>query len=135
MTPPKSSLDRLPKALSVHWEAHRVSFEAALREVESIPSEAVSIDVSLHRVIVPMKDGDRQGKREQAKATGNSPSGPASYQEVGCVTLSYYDRDGEPPLTRRMARMPETHKATLKDQLSAEVYPQIGRYCHKSEVS
>ena len=121
MTPSKSSLDRLPKALSAHWEAHRVSFEATLREEESVPPEAVSIGVSLDGVMVPMKDGDRQGKRDQAKAKGKSPSGPAGYQEVGCGTLSFYDRDGERLLTRRMARMPETHKATLKDQLTAEV--------------
>jgi hypothetical protein len=121
MTPSKSPLDRLPKALSAHWEAHRVPFEAALREAESVPAEAVSIGVSLDGVMVPMKDGDRQGKRDQAKATGHSPSGPAGYQEVGCGTISYYDRDGERLLTRRMARMPETHKATLKDQLTAEV--------------
>jgi hypothetical protein len=121
MTPSKSTLDRLPKALSAHWEAHRVPFEAALREAESVPAEAVSIGVSLDGVMVPMKDGDRQGKRDQAKATGHSPSGPAGYQEVGCGTISYYDRDGERLLTRRMARMPETHKATLKDQLTAEV--------------
>ncbi len=61
-----------------------------------------------------MKDGDRQGKREQAKATGKSPSGPCGYQEVGCGTMSYYDRDGERLLTRRRARMPETRKSRLR---------------------
>src|SRR5918912_168563 len=49
------------------------------------------------------------------------PSGPAGYQEVGCATVSYYDRHGERLCTRRMARMPEPHKATLKRQLTAEV--------------
>ena len=121
MTPSKSSLDRLPKALSPHWEAHRVPFEATLREAESIPPEAVSVGISLDGVMAPMKDGDRQGKRERAKAQGNSPSGPVGCQEVGCGTISYYDRDGERLVTRRMARMPETHKATLKSQLTAEV--------------
>ncbi|HEY5870897.1 MAG TPA: hypothetical protein VI542_35895 [Candidatus Tectomicrobia bacterium] len=121
MTPSKSSLDRLPKALSTHWEVHRVPFEVSLRQDESVPPEAVSIGVSLDGVMVPMKDGDRQGKREQAKAKGKSPSGPAGYQEVGCGTVSYYDRDGERLLTRRMSRMPESHKATLKDQLTAEI--------------
>lgn len=121
MAPSKSTLDRLPKALSAHWEAHRVSFEAILRDDESIPPEAVSIGVSLDGVMAPMKDGDRQGKREQAKAQGKSPSGPAGYQEVGCGTISYYDRDGERLVTRRMARMPEANKATLKSQLTAEV--------------
>jgi hypothetical protein len=81
----------------------------------------VSIGVSLDGVMAPMKDGDRQGKREQAQAQGKSPRGPAGYQEVGCGTISYYDRDGERLVTRRMARMPEPHKATLKDQLTAEV--------------
>lgn len=121
MTPSKSSLDRLPKALSAHWEAQRVDFEATLRQDESVPPEAVSIGVSLDGVMAPMKDGDRQGKREQAKAQGKSPSGPSGYQEVGCGTISYYDRDGERLLTRRMARMPEGNKATLKSQLTAEV--------------
>lgn len=119
MTPSKSSLDRLPKALSAHWEAHRVSVEATLRQDEAVPPEAVSVGVSLDGVMVPMKDGDRQGKRDQAQ--GKVPSGPAGYQEVGCGTLSFYDRDGERLLTRRIARMPETHKATLKDQLTADV--------------
>ena len=68
-----------------------------------------------------MKDGDRKGKRERAKAKGKSPSGPSGYQEVGCGTISFYDRHGERLLTRRMGRMPESHKATLKSQLTAEV--------------
>jgi hypothetical protein len=121
MTPSKSSLDRLPKALRVHWEAHRVSFEATLRQDEAVPPEAVSIGVSLDGVMVPMKDGDRPGKRDHAQVQGKVPSGPAGYQEGGGGTLSFYDRDGERLLTRRMARMPETHTATLKDQLTADV--------------
>ena len=121
MTPSKSTLDRLPKALSVHWEAHRPQFEATLRHQEDIPPEAVAMAVSLDGVMAPMKDGQRQAKRTQARAQGKSPSGPAGSQEVGCATVSYYDRHGERLCTRRMARMPETNKATLKDQLSAEV--------------
>ncbi len=121
MMPSKSTLDRLPKALTTHWETHRTAFERQLRQEESVPAEAVSIGVSLDGVMVPMKDGDRQGKREQAKAQGKSPSGPCGYQEVGCGTVSFYDRDGERLLTRRMGRMPESHKVTLKNQLTAEV--------------
>ena len=121
MTPSKSTLDRLPKALSVHWEAHRPHFEATLRHQEAIPDEAVAMAVSLDGVMAPMKDGQRQAKRQQARAKGQSPSGPAGYQEVGCATVSYYDRHGERLCTRRMARMPEGNKATLKSQLTAEV--------------
>ena len=121
MTPSKSTLDRLPKALSVSWEAHRPHFEATLRHQEAIPKEAVAMAVSLDGVMAPMKDGQRQAKRHQALAQGQTPSGPAGYQEVGCATVSYDDRQGERLLTRRMARMPEGNKATLKSQLTAEM--------------
>jgi hypothetical protein len=121
MTPSKSTLDRLPKALSVHWEAKRPKFEGILRKQETIPQEAVSMAVALDGVMAPMKDGQRQAKRQTARAMGKSPRGPCGYQEVGCATVSYYDRWGERLLTRRMARMPERNKATLKRQLSAEV--------------
>lgn len=121
MTPSKSSLDRLPKGLSRQWEKQRPRLEATLRQQEPVPEEAVSIGVSLDGVMAPMKDGKRQAKRQAAVAQGKSPSGPAGYQEVGCATISYYDRAGERLLTRRMARMPESHKATLKMQLTAEV--------------
>jgi hypothetical protein len=121
MTPSKSTLDRLPKQLSVHWEAQRPTFEATLRHQETIPAEAVAMAVSLDGVMAPMKDGQRHAKRAQARATGKAPSGPAGYQEVGCATVSYYDRHGERLCTRRMARMPEPNKATLKGQLTAEV--------------
>jgi hypothetical protein len=47
MSPSKSSLDRLPKQLSGRWEAERERFEAALRSEETVPSEAVTVAVSL----------------------------------------------------------------------------------------
>src|SRR5262249_14602714 len=95
MTPSKSTFDRLPQQLSVPWEAQRPHFEATLRQQEVIPDEAVAMAVSLDGVMAPMKDGQRQAKRSQARATGKAPSGPGGYQEVGCATVSYYDRHGE----------------------------------------
>ena len=121
MTPSKSTLDRLPQALSVPWEAQRPPLEATLRQQEAIPDEAVAMAVSLDGVMAPMKDGQRQAKRQHARAKGQSPSGPAGYQEVGCGTVSSSDRNGERLCTRRMARMPEGNKATLTSQLTAEV--------------
>jgi hypothetical protein len=121
MTPSKSTLDRLPKALHGHWEAQRPRFEATLRHQEELPAEAVTMAVSLDGVLAPMKDGQRHAKRTHARAQGKAPSGPAGYQEVGCATVSYYDRHGERLCTRRMARMPETNKVTVKRQLTAEV--------------
>ena len=120
MTPSKSTLDRLPKALHGHWEAQRPRFEATVRHQEAIPPEAVAMAVSLDGVMAPMKDGQRHAKRTQARAQGQAPSGPAGSQEVGCATISYDDRHGERLCTRRMARMPETNQATLKGQLTAE---------------
>ena len=131
MTPSKSTLDRLPKQLSPPWEAQHMRFEATLRQQEEIPTEAVAMAVSLDGVMVPMKDGERQAKRAQAVARGKAPSGPAGYQEVGCATVSYYDRHGERLYTRRMARMPETNKATLKSQLTAEV---MGALCQRPDL-
>lgn len=121
MTPSKSTLDRLPKALHGQWETQRPRFEATLRHQEAILPEAVTMAVSLDGVMAPMKDGQRRTKRAQARVQGKAPSGPAGYQEVGCATVSYYDRHGERLGTRRMARMPETNKTTLKRQLTAEV--------------
>ncbi|MCA1606548.1 MAG: hypothetical protein LC775_14020 [Acidobacteria bacterium] len=127
MSPSKSSLDRLPKQLSRHWEAERERFEAALREEETVPPEAVTVAVSLDGVMVPMKDGARTQKRQNAQEQGKHTCGPAGYQEVGCATLSFYDAEGERLSTVRFARMPEKHKATLKDTLSEEIAAVLGQ--------
>jgi len=127
MQPSKSSLDRLPKRLSGRWEAEREAFESALREGFSVPPDAVTMGVSLDGVMVPMKDGARAAKRAQSLAAGKSTKGPAGYQEVGCGTLSFYDREGERLDTLRFARMPETKKATLKSIISAEVQAALGQ--------
>ena len=127
MTPSKSSLDRLPKALSARWEAHREAHEAALREPFTVPHEAVSMAVSLDGVMVPMKDGARWAKRAEARAAGRRTKGPAGYQEVGCASVSFYDADGERLDTVRMARMPEAKKATLKSMLAAEVHAVLAQ--------
>ena len=121
MRPSKSSLDRLPKACSAQWEAQRQAFEKQLREATRIPAAAVTVAVSLDGVMTPMKDGARSAKRAATLAAGKHTQGPAGYQEVGCATLSFYDAEGERLSTLRMARMPETKKATLKTLLAAEL--------------
>ena len=121
MEPSKSSLDRLPKLLSERWELGRKNYEEALREQERVPENAVTMAVSLDGVLLPMKDGDRQAKRVQAEAEGKLPRGPAGYKEASCGTLSFYDREGNRLATRRLARMPEHKKSTLKSMLMDEV--------------
>ena len=127
MTPSKSSLDRLPKQLSERWEAERERFEATLRAEETVPPEAVTMAVSLDGVMVPMKDGARTQKRREAQEQGKHACGPAGYREVGCGTLSFYDAEGERLSTVRLGRMPEKHKATLKDTLSQEIAAVLGQ--------
>ncbi len=121
MAPSKSSLDRLPKVLSKDWESRREAFEETLRTQETVPSEAVTLSVSLDGVMVPMKDGERRAKRMRSHNKGQRQRGPAGYQEVGCATMSFHDAAGQRLSTIRMARMPGSKKVTLKSQLRAEI--------------
>jgi len=120
MGPSRSSLDRLPRELSHHWEAHREAWEAALRAQETLPAAATTVALSVDGVMAPMKAGagHRQAKRTEA---GKHASGPAGNREVGCGTVSLYDPDGERLQTIRYARMPEAKKVTLGTQLQAEL--------------
>jgi hypothetical protein len=121
MQPSRSSLDRLLRGVGQHWEADRKKLELAVGKNEEVPPEAVSCGVSLDGVMVPLKDGQRNEKRDAAKAEGKRRRGPAGYGEAGCGTVSFYDRDGELITTVRMARMPESKKATLKEMITREV--------------
>jgi hypothetical protein len=121
MTPSKSSLDRLPKALSARWEEERVHFEKALRDGDVIPQQATTVAVSLDGVLAPMKDGGAKEKRQKTAEEGRLTRGPAGYREVGCGTLSFCDADGKMISAVRMGRMPEPNKATLKRTLLADV--------------
>ncbi len=126
LTPSKSTLDRLPKAISSDWETRREDFEAALRAQEKVPDTAVAVGLSLDGVMVPMKDGKREEKRQLALAEGKRTRGPAGRQEAACGTLAFYDKDyreedGTHLGTIRLARMPESKKVTLKSMLTAEL--------------
>ena len=110
MMPSRSSLDRLPKALSARWEAQRVQFEASVREATlEVPDTACTVAVSLDGVMAPMK-GEGGG-----------------YREASCASVSLYDAEGERLSTLRMARMPEEYKATLKTMVAAEVNAVLGQ--------
>lgn len=62
MRPSRSSLDRLPKALSPHWESQRSEWEAALREQETVPGAATMVAISVDGVMAPIKGGDKSDK-------------------------------------------------------------------------
>jgi hypothetical protein len=118
MRPSRSSLDRLPKELSRHWESQRQDWEAAVRAQETIPAEATVIAISVDGVMAPMKGPGRSAQRD---LPGKHASGPAGNKEVGCGTVVLYDAEGERLQTVRYGRMPESKKLTLQQQLEAEV--------------
>lgn len=121
LTPSKRTLDRLPKAVSADWEAHRLEREATLRAQEKPQPDCTTVALGLDGVMLPMKDGQREEKREQATKMGKRTRGGAGRKEVGCGTLTQYNHEGEPGHTTRMARMPEAGKPTLKSALTAEL--------------
>lgn len=121
MKPSRSSLERLPKALSARWEDNRLTWEAAVREQQSVPAGTSIIANSLDGVLTPMKDGKRAEKRMTSE---KRPKGPAGYREAAVATVSVYaEGTGEGPdrlATIRFGRMPESKKPTLHAQLAAE---------------
>lgn len=119
MTPSRSVLDRLPRAVSTRWEAHRAAWEAAVQAQATVPDAAVSAALSVDGVLVPMKAKAPDRTAQQAEA-GKPGSGPAGYQEAGCGTVSLSDADGERLQTVRFGRMPASRKVTLQAQVPGE---------------
>ena len=119
MQPSRSTLDRLSRTLSAHWEAHRADWEAALQTQESVPGEATTVAVSVDGVLAPLKAHAAERVAKHA-AAGKHASGPTGYREVGCGTLTVYDREGTRLQTVQYGRMPEYKKVTLGGQLQAE---------------
>jgi len=120
MRPSRSSLDRLPKDLSPHWELHRAEWEAQLRQMETIPTAAKSMALSVDGVMAPMRGIKQAEKAEKAQQSGKHASGPTGYKEVGCGTVTLYDQEAQRLQTIRYGRMPEAKKATLQQQLETE---------------
>jgi hypothetical protein len=121
MSPSKSSLDRLPKALSARWEQEREHFEKALRAQDILPPQTTTVAVSLDGVLAPMKDGQAQQKRQKTAEQGQLTRGPSGDREIGCGTLAFCDAKADMLGAVRMARMPEAKKTTLKRTLLADV--------------
>ena len=104
MQPSKSSLDRLPKALSARWEAQREAFETTVREATvEVPDVARAVVVSLDGVMAPMRGGF------------------PTRSERAVRRCRWSMADGERLHSVRMGRMPESHKATLKTMVAVEV--------------
>lgn len=117
MKPSASTLARLPAKLSERWEQYLEPFEYILADNFQVPANAVTVAASLDGVMLPMKDGKRQEKRDKGAAEGKRTRGPAGCQEASCGTLSFYDDLGNRLSTIRMGRMPESKKETLKQSI------------------
>jgi hypothetical protein len=128
MQPSRSTLDRLPRTLSGHWEAHRPAWEAALQRQETVPAAATTLAISVEGVMAPLKlqEAEREARASKRTAPGKQASGPTGYREVGCGTLTLYDREGERLQTIQYARMPEHKKVRLAEQLQAEAHAILG---------
>jgi hypothetical protein len=123
--PSRSTLDRLPRTLSAHGEAHRQEWEAAVQVRETVPGEATLLAISVEGVLAPLKAHAAERTAQRA-AAGKHASGPTGYREGGCSTLTLYDREGERLQTVRYARLPEHKKVTLGEQVQAEAQAILG---------
>lgn len=118
MSPSRSSLERLPKKLSDHWEAHRCEWEQQVRAVEVPPVAVAVVALSLDGVMVPMKT--QKASDAAPQKPGRRSKGPEGYREASAATISLFDAAGERLQTKRWSRMPEAKKVTLHQQLRDE---------------
>lgn len=122
MKPSKSSLDRLPKALSDRWEQARDENEQVLREAIVVPEGARSVAVSIDGVMAPVDGGNSPvDVRNKRAAEGLLSKGPAGYRELGCATLAFCDDKGDLVSAIRFGRAPESKKRTLKETLARDL--------------
>lgn len=123
-TPSRSSLERLPKALSDRWESHREAWEEAVRGHELLPFEATTATVSLDGVMVPMR-AEVEVLEDSAPSEAQQELEPKKkrkvvYREAACGTVSLYTAEGDRLETAYFGRMPESKKPTLHAQLQEE---------------
>ena len=139
----KSTISRVPRAMAARYEQRRPVIEASLRSQESIPSEAVTVQVGLDGVMVP-QDGEHAKARGRKSEEPEPPRherryGPPnveppaksdgtngrSWHEASVGTVAFFDAEGERLHTIYHARMPEAGKATLVQHLREELMSVI----------
>jgi len=108
MAPSKSSLDRLPKKLSHHFETNRLSLDKILQDDITIPTAAKMCAISLDGVLI------------HTRYAHIIPT-DSHWAEAACGTVSFFDTEGELLSTRYLARMPEFKKKIMKQQLAGHI--------------
>ncbi len=96
MQPSRSSLDRLTKVLSPHWEMHRETWEAQIRQTETIPATAVAVAISVDGVMAPMRSDDEQ---EKVKQPGKHTGGPKVHTVAQSTLTTRIGAVDEPTLS------------------------------------
>lgn len=134
-----STLSRIPRAIAARYETQRKLLDASLRSHEPIPDDAVTIQVALDGAMVP-QDGEHARPRGRKTDSPDPPRYERSYGPVGSDspasndghvgrawheasvgTVAYFDVEGRRLATTYFGRMPEPYKATLLEQLNAEL--------------
>lgn len=134
-----STLNRIPRAIAARYETRRSVIEVALRERETVPDDAVTVQVGLDGVMVP-QDGEHarprgrktdspdppRYERRYGPVGANAPSANdghtgRAWHEASVATVAYFDAEGRRIRTVYVGRMPEPNKATLLEHLEGEL--------------
>lgn len=127
MRPSHNTIDGQPKVIAEVWEGNRHQWEEAVRQTEAVPDQAAILALSLDGVMAPVRPAD--GSKKEVSA-GKQASGPLGYREIGCGSVALYDLEGQRLTTIRYGRMPESKKATLRQQLTAECHHIVQQAPH-----
>jgi hypothetical protein len=133
------TLGRLSCAMAARHEQRRAELSSAVRERDTIPAQASTVQVSLDGVMVP-QDGELAQPRGRKTDEPEPPRyeqrygvvgvpGPRAedrtegraWHEAAVGTLAFFDEDGQRLRTIYLARMPEPYKATLIVELETEL--------------
>lgn len=133
-----ATLYRVPQVVMARYEVRRAELEQPLRERSPIPTAAIAVQFGLDGVMVP-QDGehcDPRGRTPKSdpepprheRVVGTMPASPRdedgtegiAWHEASVGTVAFFDKDGAHLSTTYFGRMPEAHKATLEELLTAE---------------
>ena len=114
--PSASSLVRMASEAGRRFEARSRQLMAELRAEEEIHEDAVALLVSLDGVMVRMH-----------AETGDGQEVEAGWREASTDVVAMLDAEGNMVQARYFGRLPEPGKASLKTQVSQEVFHWLGR--------
>lgn len=141
----KATLHRVPRAIAARYETKKAQIQEELRESDEVPDAAVTVQVSLDGVMVP-QDGEYAKARGRPTKEALSPRHETHYppaptlapaandgaegrawHEGSVGTVSFWNKDREHLKTLYFARMPESGKGTLADEVEDELNMALAR--------